>query len=76
MTCRVLRVDGGVLGGFIVVQKSSASHPILYPCLVIGIESGALVTDLPSASPPLSGWSYCSIGGFDLQTKWVGVGLS
>lgn len=72
MTCRVFRGDWDVLGGFMVVQKSSASLPDLYPCWVMGVESKALAIALPLASLPPSSSSCASDGGFDLQTNWGG----
>lgn len=37
MTCRVLWVEVGVLGGCRANQKSSASRPVLYPWRAMGV---------------------------------------
>lgn len=61
------------------VQKSSASLPVLYPCLVIGVESGAFGMLGFAFAFPLSvvvSWvrGESSLGGFERHTN-TGVGV-
>lgn len=51
MTLSFFREEGGVFGIPNTVQKSSASRPDLYPCRVMGVDSGPCALALPLSLP-------------------------
>jgi hypothetical protein len=61
ITCSVFLGEVGVLGILRASQKSSASQPVRYPCLVRGVDSGIRL---------------CVLGPFPLFCSFTGVSSS